>query len=147
MWRPVYWQKKTYLFVPDQPFETFFHLKQTQQPHIKSDEILRVSQSLSKLNKKSLVNKPLYIWGCLKPTTEEATEHQFLADLSKELVKTGLQIMSIPDGRPCTVMLILLLKKMFWCIQQTRNFEEVFIPIFLQVADWEVLDGEVLMSM
>ena len=33
--------------------------------------------------------------------TQEATDHQFLVDLSKHLVKTGLYFMSKPNGRPC----------------------------------------------
>ena len=32
------------------------------------------------------------------PTIEEATEHQFLVDLSKYLVKPGLYFISNPDG-------------------------------------------------
>ena len=31
-------------------------------------------------------------------TTQEATEHQFLLDLSKHLVKPGLYFVSIPIG-------------------------------------------------
>ena len=34
-------------------------------------------------------------------TTQEAPEHQFLVDLSKNLVKTGLYFVSIPKGWPC----------------------------------------------
>ena len=36
-------------------------------------------------------------------TTQEATEHQFLVDLSKHLVKPGLYFMSKPNGWPCSV--------------------------------------------
>ena len=36
-------------------------------------------------------------------TIEEATEHQFLVDLSKYLVKPGLYFISNPDGGPCIV--------------------------------------------
>jgi hypothetical protein len=31
-------------------------------------------------------------------TTQEPTEHQFLVDLSKHLVKPGLYFVSIPNG-------------------------------------------------
>ena len=34
-------------------------------------------------------------------TTQEPTEHLFLVDLSKHLVKPGLYILSIPNGWPC----------------------------------------------
>ena len=34
-------------------------------------------------------------------TTQETTEHQFLVDLSKHLVKPGLYFISIPNGWPC----------------------------------------------
>ena len=33
-------------------------------------------------------------------TTQEATEHQFLVDLSKHLGKPGLYFLSIPNGYP-----------------------------------------------
>jgi hypothetical protein len=32
------------------------------------------------------------------PTTQEATQHQFVVDLSKCLVKPGLYFISIPNG-------------------------------------------------
>ena len=34
-------------------------------------------------------------------TTQEPTEHQFLLDLLKHLVKPGLYFLSIPNGWPC----------------------------------------------
>ena len=34
-------------------------------------------------------------------TSQEATGHPFLADLSKHLVKPSLYFMSKPDGTPC----------------------------------------------
>ena len=34
-------------------------------------------------------------------TTQEATEHQFLVDLSKHLVQPGLYFMSKPNDTPC----------------------------------------------
>ena len=52
-------------------------------------------------------------WGCVRSkrfqmmdqayisTSQEATGHPFLADLSKHLVKPGLYFMSKPDGTPC----------------------------------------------
>jgi hypothetical protein len=38
-------------------------------------------------------------------TTQEATEHQFLIELSKHLVKPVFYFMSKPNGTPCTYML------------------------------------------
>ena len=38
-------------------------------------------------------------------TTQETTEHQFLVDLSKHLVKPGLYFISIPSGWPCITVL------------------------------------------
>ena len=35
-------------------------------------------------------------------TTQDPTEHQFLLDLSKHLVKAGLYFVSIPSGWPCS---------------------------------------------
>ena len=39
-------------------------------------------------------------------TTQEATEHQFLSELSKHVVKPGLYFMSKPNGTPCTISII-----------------------------------------
>ena len=56
------------------------------------------------------------------PTTQDATEHQVLVDLSKHLVKPGLYFVSIPNGWPCSsIFRIMVVESNFIIVYEIRQ--------------------------